>query len=185
MASPTWKNSCGTFIAKWGGEWTEKANCHCSTLESLEPILIHCQSDWRLPLWQHCKMYLKTAICTSSLEFKYPTFNDILGIRLYPQTNDNLNRQTLYKLIVSETAFVIWKLRCANHIHNEVIMLQHALNTLDKAVLKQATSIFEISKLKEYQEPQKKESYEHMVNMWNGLIDRTSTVPQLVLMDHG
>lgn len=70
----------GSFIAKWGGEWAERAQCHCGALETLEHILVECQNGWRQDTWNEALKELKKAEATKDLSLSATSYTEILGI---------------------------------------------------------------------------------------------------------
>lgn len=128
---------CGSFIASWGGDWTEKAKCLCSALESLQHILCECQNEWRLPVWKGALRILGKADVMKGVVFSLPTYDDILGVGLREDFPGPAARNH-YSLVVIETSFVIWKLRNALRIRNEGITKKRAITALCDVILRAA-----------------------------------------------
>ncbi|KAH9839066.1 uncharacterized protein C8Q71DRAFT_703988 [Rhodofomes roseus] len=120
-----WK---GTHDAlRIGSFWThipgyeERANCPtCGTLESLEHILTECTAPGRREVWMLTKNLWKR----TRLKWTQPHIEDILAIGLgrYALRKGKKRRESrkrLWRIIVSEAAYLIWKLRCERVIGHE------------------------------------------------------------------
>ncbi|KAH7870269.1 uncharacterized protein C8R40DRAFT_1057348 [Lentinula edodes] len=102
------------------GEYWEKipgfesrATCtHCNTSESMEHILIDCQAPGQKEVWELTKrLWEKTGVTWKGIEFGnilscgLADFKDAKGKRK-PEVS------RLFRILISESSYLIWKLRC-------------------------------------------------------------------------
>ncbi|KAJ7864066.1 RnaseH-domain-containing protein [Mycena leptocephala] len=139
-----WKSMHGAH--RVGKYWTnipeceDRANCvHCGEVESLEHILLECPSPgqneiWRLAeeLWTKKHPDWSTVSMGSILGSGLARFKDAAG-----KPQPALAR--LYKILMTESAHIIWKLRCdsvigrggtppsANEVHNRWLKIDRIL----------------------------------------------------------
>jgi len=90
----------------------------CNTEESIEHILLECDAPGRRQIWKLANKLWKM----KSNQPLPTTYGGILGCGLATYTknskpNSGLNR--LFKIIMSESAHLIWKIRCERRIARE------------------------------------------------------------------
>ncbi|EJD54843.1 hypothetical protein AURDEDRAFT_51969, partial [Auricularia subglabra TFB-10046 SS5] len=141
---------CGKFLANWGGEWIEKSRCSACAdgpTESLDHILFHCSDPaakqvWKLAesLWQGTGRSwpgLNTALVLGcgAVDFKN-------GTRRAPGAS------RLYRILISESARLIWSLRCTRRIeHADEGAWEHPPESVEKAWWKVIDDRFTIDRL--------------------------------------
>ncbi|KAH9831345.1 uncharacterized protein C8Q71DRAFT_715351, partial [Rhodofomes roseus] len=124
IADFIWKNLHKAY--KVGTYWThipnyeDRARCTpCNAMDSLEHILLHCNADHQHVLWQLTRRILQRKGFTDTSV----SYNDILSIGLSPRVTKNSPTRELHlrlkRIVVSETAHLIWKLRCERVIQHE------------------------------------------------------------------
>lgn len=139
---------CGAYFLKWGGEWEERAYCICGGLEDLEHILVGClMAPWKDAVWREVVKILNIATPRNNEDCEPPTFWRILGVGLY--SHRNKPRERTYKVLISEAAFVIWKLRNAQRIRGERITPGRAISTLHEALFRRAKTDLTMTRLSE------------------------------------
>ncbi|CAK5280006.1 unnamed protein product [Mycena citricolor] len=94
----------------------EKAHCsHCGedTLESMKHILLECEATGQQEIWKlACKLWeMRTG---SALE---PTIGKIMACGAIQQEDASLSR--LFRIIISESAHLIWRIRCERVIQEK------------------------------------------------------------------
>lgn len=93
----------------------------CNTVESMNHILAECSNPGQKEVWELARqLWAKRSDHEIS-----PSIGTILGCGLANFTHDgkpNTGKNRLYKIIISESAYLIWKLRGKTHsiaeIHN-------------------------------------------------------------------
>lgn len=168
------RTACGSFVAKWGGVWEERALCECGALETLEHILCECDNRCRRKLWKVALRTLKRASATSRLVLTPPSYVEILGVGLRV-IEDDPKAQNLVRLVFIETAFVIWKLRNARRIRDENITVARAVSTLLEALLRAAKVEKALTKLPENENDELRKKLGLFKDKWNGVIETSST----------
>ncbi|KIY46290.1 hypothetical protein FISHEDRAFT_47547, partial [Fistulina hepatica ATCC 64428] len=119
-----WKIIHNTY--KVGDFWRHIVNLEdrgicpiCNVEESLEHILIDCRAAARGQLWNLAKWLWEK----KGGEWPALDIGHILACGLAAPTNENNQRQCggarLFLILVSETAYLIWRLRCERHIKFE------------------------------------------------------------------
>ncbi|KAJ3817970.1 ribonuclease H-like domain-containing protein, partial [Lentinula raphanica] len=94
-------------------DYQDRALCtHCNTTESMEHILLACQAPGQRELWDLTKqLWERTGQTWVDL-----SMGAILGCGLADIRNEKGERLSgksrLWRILVSETAYLIWKLRC-------------------------------------------------------------------------
>ncbi|KAH9835048.1 uncharacterized protein C8Q71DRAFT_872296 [Rhodofomes roseus] len=124
IADFLWKNLHKAY--KVGTYWShipnyeDRAECKpCGVTENMDHILLKCNADHQDTLWRltlrllHKKGFTRTSL----------SYEDILSIGLSPKSNKNSPIREphlrLRRIAVSETAYLIWKLRCERVIRHE------------------------------------------------------------------
>ncbi|KIO33484.1 hypothetical protein M407DRAFT_65524 [Tulasnella calospora MUT 4182] len=139
---------CGMFFAKWGEEWIDRQYCECGNLESLQHILIGCEDrPWVGEVWNTSIELLKQAECMNGTALESPTYNQILAVGLLSAANKPATR--LLKIIISETAYLIWKLRNAWVIRKETMSSERAIGALKDTIIRRAKVDLDSTKLPE------------------------------------
>ncbi|KAJ3753196.1 ribonuclease H-like protein [Lentinula raphanica] len=98
----------------------QRANCPlCGEVESMEHILTECESSNQKMIWSLAES-LWTGKTTNWVE---PCFGTILGCGLVKMIDENGKHHTgdsrLFRILVSESAHLIWKLRCEKVIQGK------------------------------------------------------------------
>ncbi|KAJ3818263.1 ribonuclease H-like protein [Lentinula raphanica] len=93
----------------WEVEWGECQTCN--TVETMEHILTTCQCNGQNEVWDLCRDLLTRA----GMTWEHPSIGDILACGLR-QVNDkerkpDKGKSRLYRIVVSESTHLIWKLR--------------------------------------------------------------------------
>ncbi|KAJ3820892.1 hypothetical protein F5878DRAFT_650629 [Lentinula raphanica] len=113
---------------KTGDYWTNitnfehRANCvFCGETESMEHILTECEKSNHKLIWS-----LTEALWQGkTMEWINPCFGTILGCGLIKMINDEgkhlAGDSRLFRIMVSESAYLIWKLRCEAVIQGKEI----------------------------------------------------------------
>ncbi|KAH9837663.1 uncharacterized protein C8Q71DRAFT_706310 [Rhodofomes roseus] len=128
-----WKSLHGTH--RIGDFWDnipgyeDRGRCAiCNVLETMEHILVNCKAKGRAEVWTLTKALWKR----KKQPWKQPKMEDILasGMGLYPTRGGSKRREhlsRLWRIIIPEVAYLIWKLRCERVIaHAEDDDWQHA-----------------------------------------------------------
>ncbi|TDL17429.1 ribonuclease H-like protein [Rickenella mellea] len=102
------------------GEWwhnipnyEHRADCHvCETTESMEHILTECNVSGQETIWNLVEFILQL----KKIPWKRPTIGSLLGCGLVDIRDEEGKRKTgatrLYRIVVSESMHLVWKLRC-------------------------------------------------------------------------
>ncbi|KZV98642.1 hypothetical protein EXIGLDRAFT_806933 [Exidia glandulosa HHB12029] len=117
---------CGPFLANWGGDWVEKSKCKACPhrpVESIEHILFDCMDSARALIWSMAEglwsatrlpwpaLSLGTVIGCGAARF---TYLDGRG-----EEQEAVGKSRLFRIILSEAAYLIWRLRCKRVIDHE------------------------------------------------------------------
>jgi ribonuclease HI/exonuclease III len=94
-----------------------RATCPtCRVEESMEHILLECNAPGQREAWNTARLVWQKK------QEPWPrlTYGTILGASLakFPDSSNNQGTSRLFKIVVTETAFLIWKLRCERRIGN-------------------------------------------------------------------
>ncbi|KAJ7064028.1 hypothetical protein C8F01DRAFT_984071, partial [Mycena amicta] len=94
---------------------------HCGETESLQHILIECERPGRKEIWR----LAKTLWEKKSLPWHEPSLSSVLGAGLAvfrdPNGKELKGSSRLYKILLSESVFLIWKIRCEVVIQNDAV----------------------------------------------------------------
>ncbi|KAJ7699841.1 hypothetical protein B0H16DRAFT_1348916, partial [Mycena metata] len=100
-------------------EMEDRANCqHCGGIETMEHILLECNRPGQAEIWNLAEALWRKRFST------WPTvsFGGIMGAALatFPDTNgkDSQSAACLYRIIMTESMYLIWKIRCEVVIKN-------------------------------------------------------------------
>ncbi|KAJ7616193.1 hypothetical protein DFH06DRAFT_1013144 [Mycena polygramma] len=121
-----WKTMHDAFMVgnKWDRgkkpEFQERSECiHCKEIESMEHIICECSSPGQAEIWALAEKLWSG----KGLKWIKPTYGNILGCGLaeFKNTNGSINSSAarLFRIIVSESAYLIWKLRNERVIQNQ------------------------------------------------------------------
>uniref|UniRef100_A0A0W0FRJ7 Uncharacterized protein n=1 Tax=Moniliophthora roreri TaxID=221103 RepID=A0A0W0FRJ7_MONRR len=125
-----WKNAHDTYMVgdKWlrgnfSEELKERAQCaYCQgKIESMEHILTECEAPGQSKIWDLTKDLWERKNTTK--EWFKPGIGGILGAALAETTGPEIHKigkgpARLWKLLVTESAYLIWVLRCERVIRN-------------------------------------------------------------------
>ncbi|KZV95713.1 hypothetical protein EXIGLDRAFT_610125 [Exidia glandulosa HHB12029] len=109
----------GGYFTHMPAPWCDYAICPlCDTTEDLQHILLACASRERETVWQ-----LASNFMTDRLQ-AWPVLDlgSVLGCMLLefsPEDKPNSGLTRAMRIIISESAFLIWKLRCERRIEHE------------------------------------------------------------------
>lgn len=174
---------CGPYFTNWGGD--AKTECMCKNgEESLEHILTRCRGrSWRRGVWGEAMRILRHSPLTKDLGLTTPSYLDILGVGLRKLPSPEAT--WLYQVIISETAFVIWKLRNDEHMRDREVMSRRAKATLHDAIKRRAISDLKMAKLEEMQDRKGSKLALTIQAVWVDLLDDSHRPPRWVFDDHG
>ncbi|KAF9492424.1 hypothetical protein BDN71DRAFT_1396724 [Pleurotus eryngii] len=103
-----------------GGEYADRGLCrHCNNaIEDMPHILTQCQTPGQAEVWEMAKeLWIK-----KGHEWRQPWIGDILACRTRMIKNDMGETQhgdmRFWRILVAESAYLIWKLRCARVIQD-------------------------------------------------------------------
>lgn len=111
---------CGNFWAKISG-LEERVQCpHCETIETQEHILVKCKAAGQREIWKlAAELWNKT-------DFKWPSMSHTealtFGMRRWRRKGSKEEEQSanrLWRILISESIHLIWKLRCERKIQHE------------------------------------------------------------------
>ncbi|KAK7455150.1 hypothetical protein VKT23_011021 [Stygiomarasmius scandens] len=105
-------------------ELQERALCaHCDEIEDLEHILTSCRSPGQITIWNlTAELWERKRTDTA---WDHPTLGDILGCGLAmiksPEKKENrlAGETRMWRILLGESAYLIWKLRCERVIAND------------------------------------------------------------------
>ncbi|KAH9849471.1 hypothetical protein C2E23DRAFT_839328, partial [Lenzites betulinus] len=97
-----------------------RATCaRCGVLESMEHILLKCEETERKETWARVERIWRS----TGREWPEITWGAIMGATAVVIRNNNKERDTdaenLWKVLITESAYGIWKMRCERVIQNE------------------------------------------------------------------
>ncbi|EPS94243.1 hypothetical protein FOMPIDRAFT_1134737 [Fomitopsis schrenkii] len=122
----------GKFWTKVPGH-EERAMCPtCDTLESLNHILLECHATGQARVWALARSTWER----KTLTWEQPVLNDILAIGPRSRTVTIDHRTPghiarLWRILISESAYLIWKMRCERVIeYGEIRGWQHTADSV-------------------------------------------------------
>lgn len=140
---------CGPFFRHWGGEWEERQFCSCGEMETLQHILNGCSDrGWVTKAWQEAVNILGESKAARQETFLIPSYEQAMTIGLISRKKKESER--LIKIVISETAFTIWKLRNAVVIRNEEVNGPRAAITVRDTILRRAQVDLNVTRLPEF-----------------------------------
>ncbi|EJD54062.1 hypothetical protein AURDEDRAFT_25950, partial [Auricularia subglabra TFB-10046 SS5] len=106
----------GDYFSKMPAPWRDYAICEfCGETESIEHILLECTESRQEQIWGYVRTFMQHRLT----EFT-PTLGTVLGCANVPCEGwgggRDSGRQRSYRIIVSESAFLIWKIRCEKRV---------------------------------------------------------------------
>jgi hypothetical protein len=125
-------------------------------------------------VWREAKKILNASPHTRRLALDRPSYSEILGVGLF-SAGENKAATRLVKTVRSEAAFVVWKLRNARRIREEVIHPVQARATLRDALLRKAKNDFGVAKLTEKKKGPEDKAPKLLKDTWKGLVYPSST----------
>ncbi|EPS97651.1 hypothetical protein FOMPIDRAFT_1128035, partial [Fomitopsis schrenkii] len=111
---------CGVFWSKIPG-LEERALCaHCKTTDSLEHILVKCGATGQNEIWN----LTRNLWTKSGFDWPNTTYIEALtfGLRRWKRhgsTEEEQSASRLWRILISESLYLIWKLRCERVIEHE------------------------------------------------------------------
>lgn len=106
---------CGSFWRNVPGMENRGICSRCDRTESLEHLLLDCAAIGQEDAWGMAK----EAWERTGHGWPQITLGTILGVGLIAPPNTNGGEQRLLKILISETAWLVWKLRCERVIGHE------------------------------------------------------------------
>ncbi|KZW01606.1 hypothetical protein EXIGLDRAFT_602731 [Exidia glandulosa HHB12029] len=110
----------GSYFAHMPAPWCDYAKCPlCGTSEDLQHILFECTSPEATSIWQIAAAFMEPRI----EQWPDLSVGAIMGCALLEfrdeegRTDDGLTR--VMRIVISESAFLIWKIRCERRIEHE------------------------------------------------------------------
>ncbi|EIW57572.1 uncharacterized protein TRAVEDRAFT_125335 [Trametes versicolor FP-101664 SS1] len=102
----------GDYWKNIPGYETRAVCAHCDVADSLEHILVECAAPGRATAWYLADLLLKNR----GFSLRGPSYGLVLGCQALEILNNKGNLDSgatrLAKIVVSETAYLIWTLRC-------------------------------------------------------------------------
>ncbi|EPS93544.1 hypothetical protein FOMPIDRAFT_1135933 [Fomitopsis schrenkii] len=141
----------GAYWSKMQGYETRGACATCGATESMEHILLNCAHNGQALVWRFAQNLWEA----KGLEWHAPSFEDILGLGLQsrevlgPRPRTRACHARLWRILVSESVYLIWKLRCTRVIgHQDDATWEHSpeaiatswLGTMNKRVRQDVAS---------------------------------------------
>ncbi|EJD39915.1 hypothetical protein AURDEDRAFT_70807 [Auricularia subglabra TFB-10046 SS5] len=108
----------GRYFAKMKAPWKARAQCpSCDKLEDMEHILTECTTTGQAKIWDLARLRLEHY----GVQFKLSasTVWGCATIRICdPSSKRDERAERAFRIIVSESAFLVWKLRCIARIEH-------------------------------------------------------------------
>ncbi|EJD42663.1 hypothetical protein AURDEDRAFT_28484, partial [Auricularia subglabra TFB-10046 SS5] len=106
----------GSYFHKMPSPWKEMAQCPtCGTEESMEHVLLDCPDSKQAVIWEQVGKFFKMRRIDAGV-----SLGTILGcanVRLEGfGSNRDPPKERAYRIVVAESAFLAWKLRCEKRI---------------------------------------------------------------------
>jgi hypothetical protein len=93
-------------------EYQKRGECQaCHTTETMDHILIKCTSNGQAQIWQYVRK-LWTQKEKKDLVITLGTILTSPSTVLKENGQDKIGATRLYRIMISESAYLIWKLRC-------------------------------------------------------------------------
>ncbi|KAE9397028.1 hypothetical protein BT96DRAFT_958043 [Gymnopus androsaceus JB14] len=169
MAEHLWKSIRDPEFWKHIPECEERMMCaHCNEIESLEHILLECDRPWRRLIWEMAKsLWPKTP---DHGPWKEPNLGIILGTNLL-EFKDAKGKSApgikrLYKILITESAHLIWKL------HWEAVIDRENEDIPDKETYNRLCQV-----LNQRLARDQSLTYKPMLQMWNPIIKDPQKLP--------
>ena len=128
------KVKCGTFFLKYQG-WEDKANCiKCGEIEDIEHILEGCIGrPWVNEIWEHAldRFDPKRHDDVAIPEVYETKLINILSANILKKSSTRGRR---WVIIITETAYTIWLLRCREVIDSLEITNQMAISFWERGI---------------------------------------------------
>ncbi|KAG8919692.1 hypothetical protein FRC01_001159 [Tulasnella sp. 417] len=141
------RSPCGPMFSKWGEDWEELQWCECGALETMEHILTQCDDAiWRKHLWDEMTDLLRSSKIIPPVLCRRPLFEEIIGAGSVNLGNGPSTR--LWATIISETAFMVWKLRNRRRFDGTRISTAMAIGLWRGSLEKRARSDLAAGRLK-------------------------------------
>lgn len=159
-------------------EYQERGICQkCKTKESMEHILFQCKAKGRKTTWKEAKGIWKRKTNT---EWPEPCLGTIVGGKYANfETAKDENQEPLrrlYSILMTETAHLVWKMRCERVINNEgkEHTKAEARNRLYAAINKRLELDREMTNPR-YERKALKKSV--VIQTWKGLLQNEENLP--------
>ncbi|EJD38392.1 hypothetical protein AURDEDRAFT_27869, partial [Auricularia subglabra TFB-10046 SS5] len=106
----------GPYFKNMPSPWKEIATCPtCGVEESMEHVLLDCPDSKQEVIWNLVKDFF--AMKRIDAGVSYGTIMGCANVRLEGfGSNRDIPRERAYRIVVSESAFLAWKLRCEKRI---------------------------------------------------------------------
>ncbi|EJD50792.1 hypothetical protein AURDEDRAFT_28836, partial [Auricularia subglabra TFB-10046 SS5] len=108
----------GNYFRKMPSPWKEKADCPtCGTTETMEHILLDCPDSRQDIIWKLVKDHFRMRRIEAGVS--YGTILGCVNVRLEGfGSNRDPPKERSYRIVVSESAFLAWKIRCEKRIEH-------------------------------------------------------------------
>ncbi|EJD54705.1 hypothetical protein AURDEDRAFT_51216 [Auricularia subglabra TFB-10046 SS5] len=108
----------GPYFEKMPSPWREMAQCPtCGTEESMEHVLLDCPDSKQAVIWEQVGKFFKMRRIDAGVS--YGTILGCANVRLDGfGSNRDLPAERAYRIVVAESAFLVWKLRCEKRIEH-------------------------------------------------------------------
>jgi ribonuclease HI/exonuclease III len=163
-------------------EHESRAKCsHCHTTDSMEHILTECHEPEQETIWSLAKTLWKIKY----LDWPQITVGIIMGCGTITFKNNrgkpDVGKNRLFQILISESAHLIWKLRCERVIKHEDNpdfhhTRQEVCNRWIKMMNKRICIDYLLTDKRRYKRKATKRS--HVVNTWAGLLTQGKNLPE-------
>ncbi|KZV94826.1 hypothetical protein EXIGLDRAFT_715325 [Exidia glandulosa HHB12029] len=110
----------GTYFADMPSPWKELAECpRCNTTESMEHILFECTDPARETIWALAKETLAQKMGSCPDISIGTVWGCASAVFEGEEKEEAMANARAFRIIVSESAFLIWKARCERRIQHE------------------------------------------------------------------
>ncbi|KZV78902.1 hypothetical protein EXIGLDRAFT_689441 [Exidia glandulosa HHB12029] len=170
----------GDYFNNMPSPWKEYAQCtRCGEEESMEHIMLRCTDPARRKIWGLAKRML-----SAKKAWRPPKIGDIWGCALGEfrdaEGKRRIGAERAYRIIMSESAFLIWKMRCERRIQHEddpewriptTEIVARWYNTINKRIamdrLLTNTNLFKRKAIKK----------ETVKETWRGMLEQVKDLP--------